>query len=123
MRRTQRCIYLSPDLCDGWRPVADCTCVYPEVEMINNRELTDGIGRYVIKLFDCGALDDVTVDSNAQRSSTFNLVHPLYFPRFHSDAQPSLFYPAKSFVLSACSAVSCSSFARADSHSWLISTL
>ena len=90
MRRTQHRIYLSHDLRDGWRPVADCTCVFPEVEMINNRESTDGIDRYVIKLFDCGNLDDVTVDSNAQRSSTFNLVCPLYFPRFQSDTQPSV---------------------------------
>ena len=66
MRRTQCCIYLSPDLRDGWRLVAGCTCAYPEVEMINNGELADGIDRYVIKVFNCGVLDDVTVDSNAQ---------------------------------------------------------
>jgi hypothetical protein len=35
-------------------------------EMINNIEWTDGIDRYVINPFDCGVLDDVTVDSNAQ---------------------------------------------------------
>jgi hypothetical protein len=34
--------------------------------MINNRELEDGNDRYVIKLFDCGVLDDVTGDSNAR---------------------------------------------------------
>ena len=76
----QRCIYLSPGLRDGWRLVTSCTCSYPEVEMINYRELTDGIDRYVIKPFNYAVLDDMTVDSNAQRSSTFNLVRPLYFP-------------------------------------------
>jgi hypothetical protein len=66
--------------------------------MINNRELTDGIDEYVIKLFNCGVLDDVTVDSNAQRSSTFNLVH-LIFCDFTLMPWPSLFYPTKFFVL------------------------
>ncbi len=43
-----------------------------------NDQLTDGIDRYVSKLPDCGVLDDVTVNSNPQRSSTFNFVRPLY---------------------------------------------
>lgn len=41
-------------------------------------ELVVGIDRYVIRLFYCGAWDDVTVGSNTQCSSTFNLVRPLY---------------------------------------------
>jgi hypothetical protein len=64
MCRTQRCIYLSPDrLATNNR-----LHVYvPEVEMVNTRELTEGIDWYVVKLFECGVLDDdVTADNNAQ---------------------------------------------------------
>lgn len=41
-----------------------------------------GIDRYVIRQFYCGASNDVTVDSITRRSSTFNLVRPLYLLRY-----------------------------------------